>query len=146
MLLPEPERPVMTARRALPEGGFSAALKLGLEFARKLPGGMMALKLQHVVAGRDLHQDADVASQGDGHANVRAGSIENLIKRLVQAQPVVSLAVAPVLQLDDQVDGRPLAYRGETEEILNVDDADSPQLHMVPQGALAVAHQLAVGV
>src|SRR5258707_15284573 len=142
MLLPEPERPVMTARRALAERGLSAALKLGLEFARELPGGMVALKLQHVIACRDLHQDADVASQGDRHADVGAGSIQNMVKRLVETQPVIGLTVAPVLQLDDEIDSRPFAHRGKAEEILNVDDADSPQLHMVPQGTLAVAHQL----
>src|SRR6266849_4168833 len=134
MLLPEPERPVMTARRALPEGGLSAALKLGLEFARELPGGMVALELQHVIASRDLHQDTDVTSKRDRHSNVGARCFQNMVKRLVETQPVIGLSVAPVLQLDDEIDGRPLAYRGEAKEVLNVDDANSPQLHMVPQG------------
>jgi hypothetical protein len=51
-----------------------------------------------------------------------------------------------MLQLDDQVDVRPLAHGGEAEEILNVDDADAAQLHVVAQRALAEADQLAVRV
>src|SRR5215210_5865778 len=116
----------MTTSLALPGGALSVSLKLRLEFARELPGGVMPLELQHVIARRDLDQDADVASYRDGHADVRTGGLQDVEQGLVEPEAVVGPAVLPVLQLDDQVDGRPLAHRGQAEQVLDVDDADAP--------------------
>src|SRR5688572_22029636 len=99
----------MMTSLALAAGALSAAFKLGLEFARELPGGVMALELQDVVAGGDLDQDADVPSQGHRHPDVGAGRLQDVEEGLVEAQPVVDAAVLPMLELDHQVDGGPLA-------------------------------------
>src|SRR5687767_879926 len=106
----------------------------------------MALKLQYVVSRCNLDTYADVAAKSYRHPDVRAGSFQDVEEGLVEPEPLVLLARLPVLQLDDQVNGRALAHRGQAEQVLDVDDADAAQLHVMAQGPFAEPDQLAVGI
>src|SRR5687768_7896006 len=123
MLLPEPERPVISTSRALrspagggPAGGglpgpLTVSFKLLLELARELARRMVALELEHVVARRDLYQDGDVAPQRHRHGDERHRRLEDGVHGLVEAEPVVGLARLPRRELDHQIDRLALAHR-----------------------------------
>ena len=80
------------------------------------------------------------------HADVGAGHVEDAVHRLLEPQPVVRLSGLPGLELDHQVDRLALAHRGQAEQVLDVDDADAAQLHVMAQRLRAVADQLVVGI
>src|SRR5215213_10500132 len=106
----------------------------------------MALELEHMISGCNFNKYADISTESYRHSDVRAGSFQDVEERLVEPEPIVLLTGLPVLQLDDQVDGRAVAHRGQAEQVLDVDDADAAQLHVVAQGAFAEPDQLAVGI
>ena len=51
---------------------------------------------------------------------------------LIKAQAVVLLVLLPRVETDHQVEVLPLAHGGHTVEVLDVDDPDPTQLHVVP--------------
>ena len=62
--------------------------------------------------------------------------------QLLDAEPVVLLLFVPLDELDDELDLLGVAHRRDTEQVLDVDDAEAANLHVVLDdlGAAAVDH------
>ena len=77
-----------------------------------------------------LDQGGDVPPGGDGDIELGdAGSKNEVVFGKAQAQPVVFLFPAPLLQPDDQVDRRFAENRFRAENIPDVDEPQAAQLH-----------------
>src|ERR1051325_6512149 len=137
VLLPAPDSPVTITiciyllDRPLGHG----CMQLIAERLRRV----MALVLEQLVARGDLDQRREVAARAHRQPQRRDLHPEDVVVAVVEPEPVVLLAVVPLAQLDDQVDLLRLADRGDAEQVLDVDDAEAADLHVVPEQAGAAA-------
>ena len=165
-VLPEPERPVMTrtrvSRARISRAGGPCARRGGraggarrpdscaarpvsrhhpVHSLREAPGRMVAALLQELVAGRHLHEDGGVASGRHRHADEGHSHAQDREGLLAQPQPVVLLARLPALELHREL--HPLARpdRGHAVEVLDVEDAEAPDLHVVAGELGGVPHE-----
>src|SRR5436190_313572 len=58
---------------------------------------------------------------------------EDRLVLIVDAEPIVFLALVPLVELDDDVDALAFAHRGHAEEVLDVEDAQAANFDMVPE-------------
>jgi hypothetical protein len=68
----------------------------------------------------------------------RTGSctdVEDAVEPVVEPEPVVLLALGPLAQLDDELDLLGVAHGGDAEQVLDVDDAEATDLHVVADDA-----------
>src|SRR5262245_47229986 len=152
---PDPDSPVMMTRRftsRLPVPGLAVGDRRALgdrrgldalaEAARQLARRVVPLELEEVVARGDLDEDGEVAPGAHRHLDVGKGDTEDLVAVLVEAQAVVALPGLPRVELDDVFDELRQADRRHAEEVLDVDDADAAELHVVAGQLGAGAHEL----
>ena len=59
------------------------------------------------------------------------GNVKDRVAQIVDAKPIVFIVGVPVAQLDHQVDLFGVAYRGDTKQILDAQDAEAPNLHVM---------------
>src|SRR5262245_36970998 len=141
---PDPDSPVMTTRRftsTLPVPRLPVAHRRALgegrgldplaEPPRELARGVEALELEEVVPGGDLDEHGEVASGPDRHLDVRERDAEDLVPVLVEAEAVVALAGLPRVELDRVLHELREPHGGDAEEVLDVDDPDPAQLHVI---------------
>ena len=97
-------RPVRSGSSAPSSLGRGVLGDLLVDAARELLGRVVALRLQELVAGRDLDQQREVAARGDGQAQERQLAVEDRVGLAVEPEPVVLLGGIPPLELDDELD------------------------------------------
>src|SRR5207244_618916 len=109
-----------------------ACLRDGLvQAVLEFQGGVMALQFeQHVTCG-DLYDRRHVAARAYRHAQHRDLDVEDGVRELFDAQPVILFAFAPVHEHDHELDLLRDAYGGDAEKIFDVDDAEAADLHVV---------------
>src|SRR5262249_57075877 len=71
---------------------------------------------------------------------------QNGVGLAVQTESVVLFGRVPALELDHELDRLGHPDGGHTEEVLDVDDSDSPQLHVVTDHLGGAADERAVGI
>src|SRR5438477_5441004 len=103
------------------------ARQLLLEVLRR----MMTLQLEQMVARGDFHDGGEVAAGTHRDDEQRHLGVQDAVLLLLDAQAVVLHAVVPFDQLHHHLHLLPIANGGDAEQILDVDDADSADLHVV---------------
>ena len=63
----------------------------------------------------------------------RNAEAEDLVERVVEAEPLVLARRHPPFQLDDELDALRRSGRRDAEQLLHVDHAEAAQLHVVPR-------------
>src|SRR5687767_13573926 len=91
----------------------------------------MTAGAQQLIPRRDLHEDREISPWRNWHANQRKGQVEDVKTLFVQPEPVVIAARLPTLELHHEFDALRCARRGDAEQILNVDDPESTNLHVM---------------
>src|SRR5687767_4118511 len=91
----------------------------------------MTAGAQQLIPRRDLHEDREISPWRNWHANQRKGQVEDVKMLFVQPEPVVIAARLPTLELHHEFDALRCARRGDAEQILNVDDPESTNLHVM---------------
>src|SRR5438105_4244827 len=104
---------------------------LARELLLELLGGVMALQLEQVVARRHLDDGGQVAAGAHRDHEQRYLDVEDGVLLLLDAEPVVLDLVVPLDQLHHHLHLLALAHGGHAEEVLDVDDADPADLHVV---------------
>ena len=120
-----------------------AGLTLGdgaIQTVLKFQGRVVALQLEQVVAGRDLDQDRHAAP--GSHRQHQHGNldIQHREAPVLKPQPLVFHGCVPLHQLNHQLDLLLLAHRRHTEEVLDVDDPQAPDLHVVLDDGRPMPH------
>src|SRR5439155_2438607 len=98
-------------------------------------------RAEQLVARGDLHQDGDAATRRDGHADQRNAKAEDFIRGGVEAETLVFTRLIPAFELDDELDPLRRPGRGDAEELLDIDDTQPAQLHMMARQFGARADQ-----
>src|SRR5687767_5141397 len=91
----------------------------------------MAAHLEELIARRDLDDRRDVAARRNGNAQERKLDAEDVEALLVETETVVCARGIPGCELDHELEDLFVANRGDAEEILDVDDAETADLHVV---------------
>ena len=94
---------------------------------------VMAARAQQLVARRDFDQNRDVPAGRDRHPHERHAQPENLVELVVEAEPFVLARRVPSFELHDELDALRRPRRGDAEQILDVDQAEPAQLHVMPR-------------
>src|SRR5216684_3706894 len=131
--LPPPDMPVSSTMRS----GGANSLHLVADAARhrrlgdlarelllEVLGRVVPLQLEQVVAGGDLDDGGQVAAGAHRHHEQRHLGVEHAVLLPLDAQAVVLDAVVPL-------DLLAVAHRRHAEQVLDVDDADPSDLHVV---------------
>src|SRR5437868_5960605 len=103
------------------------ARQLFLEVLRRV----VALQLEQVVARGHLDDGGEVASGAHGNDEQRHFRVEDAVLLLLDAETIVLDAVVPLDQLDDHLDLLAIAHGRDAEQVLDVDDPDAADLHVV---------------
>src|SRR5450631_305736 len=97
---PAPDTPVTTTsliRAAsldvVPPAALARVGERAIEALLKLARRVVAAHLQEAVARRHLDERADVATRADGDAQERHRHVQDRVDHLVEAQPIVALAL-----------------------------------------------------
>ena len=104
-----------------------------------------AARPQQLVARGDFDQDRDVAARRHRHPDHRDPHAEHVVARIVESEPIVLAARLPAFELDDQLDPLRRARRGDAEQILDVDQAEPADLHVMPGQLRAAAEHERLG-
>ena len=91
----------------------------------------MALQLEQVVAGGDLDDGRHVAAGAHRHDEHRDLDVEDPELLLLHAEPIVLDVRVPLDELEHDLDLLPLADGRDAEEVLDVDDPEPADLHVV---------------
>jgi hypothetical protein len=75
---------------------------------------------------------------------VRQLRAKDVHRLLLEAQPVVLRPRRPLDQLDDELDLLPVAHRRHAEEVLDVEDSEAADLHVVLEHLVPVAIHVAL--
>src|SRR5712692_9511660 len=138
--LPPPDMPVSSTMRS--GGANSLHLvadtpchrglgDLARELLLEVLGRVVPLQREQVVAGGDLDDGGQVAAGAHRHDEQRHLGVEHAVLLLLDAQAVVLDAIVPLDQLHHHLDLLAVAYRRHAEQVLDVDDADPADLHVV---------------
>src|SRR5437870_5016428 len=114
---------VWSRQARLPEGLFKTL--------RQRPSGMMAARPQQLIARGDFDQNRHASTGRYRHPDKRHPQPKQLVGLVIQAEALVFATRLPAFQLDDELHTLGRARRGYSEEILDVDDAEPAQLHVV---------------
>src|SRR6202171_4055976 len=149
---PAPDNPVTTTMRCVSAprfgGLFSGTSATSLHLVADPPGErglrdllgelflellrrVVPLEFQQVVARGHLDDGGQVAPRPHRDDEERHLHVEHGVLLLLDAEPVVLDLVVPLHQLHHHLHLLPLAHGADAEEVLDVDDADSPDLHVV---------------
>jgi hypothetical protein len=100
---------------------------------------------EQLVTGGDFHENREVASRRDGHPNHRHANAERFVIGHVEAEAIVFTRRIPTLQLDDELDPLRSPRGRDAEQVLHVDQAEAPDLHVMPRQFRAGANQECFG-
>src|SRR5712671_8009757 len=137
---PPPDIPVSNTMRS---GGANslhlvadAARHSGLRDLAREPllevlGRMVPLQLEQVVPGGDLDDGGQVAAGAHRHDEQRHLGVQHAVLLLLDTEPVVLDPVVPLDQLHHHLDLLAVPHRRHAEQVLDVDDADPADLHVV---------------
>src|SRR4051812_29353287 len=92
---------------------------------------MVPLKLEQMVPGRHLDERGQVPAGSDRDDRQRDLDTDDVEELLFDAEPVVFLLRVPLDQLDHQLDLLALADGRDAEQVLDVDDAETANLHVM---------------
>ena len=84
-----------------------------------------------VVHGGKLHDHGEVASGAHGDGDLRDLHAHEARRLTAQTETVIGLAVVPGLHHDHKVHIALRLDGAHAEQVLDVDDADAPQLHVI---------------
>ena len=142
VLLPAPDSPVTiticiysTASAVGSAGLGHRAIELVAKRARRVD----ALRLEQLVARGDLDQRREVAARAHRQRIFGTSTSSSALDAILEAEPVVLGVRVPLVELDDQLDLLRLAHRRDAEQVLDVDDAEPADLHVVTEDAGAAA-------
>src|SRR5882762_6631606 len=94
-------------------------------------GRMVPLQLEQVVPGGDLDDGDQVAARAHRHDEQRHLGVQHAVLLLLDTEPVVLDPVVPLDQLHHHLDLLAVPHRRHAEQVLDVDDADPADLHVV---------------
>ena len=117
--------------RSSPRSASAAASRCRVEAVDQRRAAWCAAGAQQLVARRHLDQDGDVAARGHRHADHRDPDAQHVVARIVEAEAIVLAARLPALELHDQLDPLRRPGRRDAEEILDVDQAEAADLHVM---------------
>src|SRR2546426_5426172 len=106
---------------------------------------MMASRSQQLIARGDLDENRDVPPRRHRHADERYPEPEYFVELVVQAKTLVFAGRVPALELHDELDALRGASGGDAEQILDVDQPQTAQLHVVARELGARADQNRLG-
>src|SRR5262245_22866941 len=125
--LPLASRTVPAARLVAPRELADLMEDLPLELLRRV----VAAQLHQVMARGDLDEHREVASRSNRNRDERQRRPQNVLRALVDPQPLVGVPFLPGVQTDDQLHELALAYGRDAEQLLDVDDPQPADLHVV---------------
>src|SRR2546428_8553886 len=99
-----------------------------------------------MIARGDLDEEREIAPGGNWQPDVRLRNAEELVGFASDAQPVVFGSLGPFFEFDHEIDRLDITRGGDAEEIFDVDDADSAQLHVMAQQIVRVSEEDVVGM
>ena len=94
-----------------------------------------------MIAGRDFDEEREVATRRHRQPDIGLRDAEKLETLTRDSEAVVFRSLHPLFELDDQIDRLHVARRRDAEKVLDVDDADAAQLHVMPEEVVRVAQQ-----
>ena len=137
VVLPEPETPLIRITRMFftpprPALKFTPfLLHLAKEPFLKLKGRIVTHPLEEVIPGSHLDDRRKITARG--HRDFQHGKFhpQEGILFLLQSHTVILHLGIPFHQLDDQFNPFPFPNGFDPEELTDIDDAQSPDFHMV---------------
>src|SRR4051812_22769966 len=106
---------------------------------------ILAPRTKQLIPGGDFHEDGDAPPWCHRHSNERYAEAEDFVELVVQAEPLVLATWFPPFELDHEFDPLRRARRRDAEEILDVDDPDAPQFHVMARELGTCANQDGLG-